>query len=179
MICGRALPARGWEQEVEQQLDFLAMPTARWHHQEFSPPIMFRTLPLLWGSVSHLGLDFWMPGADGGPSNTSFFVHVNALTAPGPDGAIPTVRFQMLREAVQDVHVRRAIIRAYLKLPEDQRQTYRDLLDEFTLRVAFGAHIPSGGELSYDWPDYVARVYRTAGDLTNQETGASWDDPPK
>ena len=179
MICGRALPARGWEQQVEQQLDFLAMPTARWHHQEFSPPIMFRTLPLLWGSVSHLGLDFWMPGADGGPSNTSFFVHVNALTAPGPDGAIPTVRFQMLREAVQDVHVRRAMIRAYLNLPEEQRQRYRDLLDEFTLRVAFGAHIPSGGELSYDWPDYVARVYQTAGDLTGQKTGASLDNPPK
>jgi hypothetical protein len=179
MICGRALPARGWEQEVEQPLDFMAMPTARWHHQEFSPPIMFRTLPLLWGSVSHLGLDFWMPGADGGPGNTSFFVHVNALTAQGPDGAIPTVRFQMLREAVQDVHVRRAMVRAYLKLPEEQRQKYRDLLDEFTLRVAFGAHIPSGGELSYDWPDYVARVYQTAGDLANQKTEASWDHPPK
>jgi hypothetical protein len=179
MICGRALPVHGWEQEVEQKLEFLAMPTARWHHQEFSPPIMFRTLPLLWGSVSHLGLDFWMPGGDGGPSNTSFFVHVNALTAPGPDGAIPTVRFQMLREAVQDAHVRRAVIRAYLKLPEEQRQRYRDLLDEFTLRVAFGAHIPSGGELSYDWPDYVARVYVTAGDLTGQKTEARWDDPPR
>ena len=120
-----------------------------------------------------------MDSDPGGPSNTSFFVHVNALTAPGPDGAIPTVRFQMLREAVQDVHVRRAMIRAYLNLPEDQRQTYRDLLDEFTLRVAFGAHIPSGGELSYDWLDYVARVYQTAGDLTGQKTGARLDNPPK
>jgi hypothetical protein len=178
-ICGGALPVSGWEESVLHPQDFLDMPTARWHHQEFSPPITFRTLPLLWGSLSWLGLDFWLPGKGGGPGNTSFFVHVNALTAPGPDGAVPTVRFQMLREAAQDVDVRMAMIRAYLKLPEAERQPYRALLDEFPRRVALGAGGPSNCELSYDWLGYVARLYLAAGELAGVKTDARWDQPPR
>ena len=178
LICGGALPIDGWEERVRQPRDFLEMPTARWHHHEWSPPIVFRTLPLVWGSVARLGLDFWLPGAGGGPSNTSFFVHVNALTAPGPAGAVATVRLQMLREGAQDVRVRTAMIRAYLKLPEERRGRYRTLLDEFRRRVAVSARSPSNSELSYDWVGYVARVYQAGAELAGAKTEATWEDPP-
>ena len=47
LYCGGAAPVRIWERQIQEPLDFLEMPTARWHHQENSPPINFRTLPLI------------------------------------------------------------------------------------------------------------------------------------
>jgi hypothetical protein len=156
------------------------MPTARWHHQEYSPPLLFRTLPMLWGTVGRIGLDFWMARQEDMPRATSFIgSHINSLTVPGPDGAVPTVRFQMFREGVQDVEVRTGIARAYLALPEDRREPYRALLDEFARRVGqCGGALPQQ-ELNQDWPGYVARVHLAAAALAGSEGDARWDRPPQ
>lgn len=176
-VAGGAATSAWLERQVANPPEFLEIHTARWHHQEVSPPLLFRTLPLLSGAVSRLGVDFWTAGS-GGPKNTSFFVHVNALAVPGPDGAIPTVRFQMLREGVQDADVRFAMIRAYSKLPAEQRKPYPALLDEMPRRIAYCANYLSQHELSLDWPGYVARVQQAAGELAGARTESTWESPP-
>ena len=177
LLFGRPLPALRLEERLGRPLDFIELPTARWHWQEYSPPLIFRTVPLQWGCVGRIGLDFWARGR-GAPTNTSFFSHLNSLTIPGPDGAIPTVRFQMLREGVQDFEARMAVVRALARLPEDQRKPYRALLDELGRRMAMGHSYLSQHELSYDWPSYVAKVHLAAAELAGANAKARWDAPP-
>lgn len=177
MAFGGAYPAQYYEKRAEEPLDFIELPTARWHWQEYCPPLIFRTIPLQWGRVGRVGLDFWLPRGKG-PSNASFFSNMNKITVAGPDGAVPTVRFQMFREAVQDFEVRMAVIRACAKLPDEQRRPYRALLDELGRRIALGNYL-SQNELAYDWPAYVVRVQLAAAELAGAKTDAAWANPPK
>jgi hypothetical protein len=178
---GTALPTAQLEARVQKPVDFLELPTNRWLHQPYSPPLIFRTMTASWGCIGRVGLDFWLASTDrAAPRSTSFFSHVESLTVPGPDGAVPTVRFQMLREGVQDAEVRTAIIRAYLKLPEERRKPYRALLDELLVRMGRGSHFfLSQCELAYDWPAYAARIHLAAAELAGVKTGDTWEKPVK
>jgi hypothetical protein len=158
--------------------EYLDLPTARWHWKDDSPPFLFRTLPMIWGSLGHLGLDFWS-GVQGAPRNTSFFTESSSMTVPGPHGALPTVRFQMLREGVQDMEIRLMMIRAARTLPADRRQAVYELLDEFPRRAYWGTPYLSQCELSYDWRSYAARVQEAAAELVGVKTEAKWEAPPK
>jgi hypothetical protein len=124
-----------------------------------------------------MGLDFWIAKGEG-PRNTTFFSHVNALAVPGPDGAVPTVRFQMFREGVQDFEVRVVLLKALAGLPEDRRTAYLDLLDQAGKRMRWGAAYLSQHELAHDWPGYVARVQEAAAAAAGTEVTARWDEPP-
>lgn len=170
-----------FEERVAKPFDFLELPTDRWQHQEYSPPLVFRTMTANWGCIGRIGLDFWLARtAREAPRSSSFFSHIESLTVPGPDGPLPTVRFQMLREGVQDAEVKAAIVRAYLKLPEEERQPYRALLDELLVRMAWASpFFLSQSELSYDWPAYVARLHLAAAELAGARTPASWHEPLK
>jgi hypothetical protein len=176
--CGmRAIEFEAW---TARPTEFIDIGTARWNWQSYSPPLVYRTLPTLWGNLGRIGLDFWFwntkPGA---PTNSNGFTNISSITAPGPAGAIPTVQFQMLREGVQDAEVRLAIIRAYAKLPEEQRVPYRAMLDEQVRRIFWGAPMfISQNELSYDWPGYVAKVHLAAAELAGVKTKAKWEEPP-
>jgi len=158
--------------------EYLDLPTARWHWKDDSPPLLFRTLPMTWGTIGHLGLDFW-PGVKGAPRNTSFFTESNAMTVSGPDGAMPTVRFQMLREGVQDMEIRWMQIRAARKLPPERKQAVHALLDEFPRRAFWGTPYLSQCELSYDWRTYAAEVQQAAAELQGVKPEAKWDAPPR
>jgi len=175
--AGGCLPVSALAQRVLNPPDFLELPTIRWQHQEYSPPMLFRTLAMQWGCITRIGLDFWLAKSRG-PRSTSFFSHIESLTVPGPDGAIPTVRFQMFREGVQDAHLRAAIIIAGIKLPADQQQSWRSLLDELLTRMAWSSAYLSQHELSWDWPAYAARVQETAATLYGTGSDARWDAPP-
>jgi hypothetical protein len=168
-----------FEERVQDPYDFLELPTDRWLHQEYSPPLIFRTMGANWGCIGRIGLDFWDAGkVRDAPKSTSFFSHVESLTVPGPDGPVPTVRFQMLREGLQDAEVKTAIVRAYLKLPEADREPYRALLEELPRRMAWGSpFLLSQCELAYDWPAYVARLHLAAAELAGVQTDARWDRP--
>jgi hypothetical protein len=172
-------PAARLEERLANPNDFVELPTKRWQHQEYSPPFLFRTLPQQSGLMGRIGLDFWMAGQRDKPRATSFFSHTNALTVPGPHGAVPTIRFQMLREGVQDMEVRLGIIRAYMKLPEERRVRYRTLLDELGRRVAAGGAYMSQHELQFDWPLYVAGQQAAAAELAGVTTDAKWETPPR
>jgi hypothetical protein len=157
---------------------YLDLPTARWHWKDDSPPLLFRALPMTWGTLGHLGLDFW-PGVQGAPRNTSFFTDGNSITVPGPDGAVPTVRFQMLREGVQDMEIRWRMIRSARELPAERKQAVYATLDEFPRRARWGTPYLSQCELSYDWRGYVAQVQETAAELAGAKSDARWDCPPR
>jgi hypothetical protein len=171
--CGMtALEFEAW---LARPDEFIDIGTARWLWQDYSPPLLYRTLPGLWGNLGRIGLDFWNPKEKGAPHNADYFTAIESVTAPGPAGAIPTVQFQMLREGVQDAEVRWAIIRAYSKLPEEQRKPYRALVDEQVRRVASGAPWYLGqSELCYDWPAYVARLHEAAAELAGVKADATW-----
>ncbi len=169
--------ARVLEARLATPPEYLELPTARWQHDPHSPLLLYRALPLVFGRLGHLGLDFWQP--DGaGPRNHGFWTHTQALAVPGPDGAMPTVRFQMLREGVQDQEIRTMLVRAYLALPEDEREPYRDLLDELHRRIAWGGGYISNHEMAFDWPTYAAQVQEAAADLIGPRIHARWDRPP-
>jgi hypothetical protein len=174
----------GWnyiEAATRHPLDFLEIPNYRWEFVAHSPPLAFRTAPLLWGRISRIGLDFWLERTGAAPrfGGTRLKTDANCLTVPGPDGAIPTVRFQMLREAVQEVEARAAIRKALPGLPEARREFCQALLQELVKREAWGYSYLSQHELGYDWPAYVARIYRMASEVTAGNTEAVWDAPPK
>ena len=114
----------------------------------------------------------------GGPCLSSWFGGMNAVSVPGPKGAIPTVRFQMLREGIQDAQVRTAMVRAYLKLPQEKRRAYQALLDGLGTYASIRSVHPLRAEPDHNWPDYVARVHEAAAGLAGAKPAATWDSPP-
>jgi hypothetical protein len=170
-------PAGGWlslpqlESRILNPPDFLDLPTYREVHTHM-PAFAFRMLPMQWGAMSRIALDFW-PGKSG-PGNGSWFSHTEHLSAPGPDGAVPTVRFQMLREGAQEHEIRAALVRAYGKLPAERREPYRTLMEEFMRRAAFGAAYLPLMEMSFDWPAYAARLHAAAAELAGEKMEAEW-----
>jgi hypothetical protein len=172
----RPFNANSIEKDLESNREYLDLGCARWHWADYSPPLVFRTLPLHQsGNLGRLGLDFWGKG----PINRSYFTASSSLTAPGADGPAPTVRFQMLREGVQDVELRLMIVRAYLKLGEDKRKPYRNLLDEYRRRTDWAGSYLSQHELGFDWRGYAAQVQQAAAELTGEKSEAKWEQPPK
>ena len=163
--------------------EFIEQTTLRTTWLETSPPMAFRQLALR-GDLGRIGLDFWLKVPES-PMHAAARVGGNngvggnnALLEPGPDGPIPTVRFQLFREGVQDMELRWIIIRALLALPENQRKPYRELLDEHHRRGEWARNILSQFELQYDWRAYAAKVQQTAAELAGQPTQASWETPP-
>ena len=163
--------------------EFIDQTTLRTTWLEASPPMAFRQLALR-GDLGRIGLDFWLKvpesplHAEPRASGNGSIGGNNALLAPGPDGPVPTVRFQMLREGVQDMELRWMMIRGLQALPENQRKPYRELLDEHLRRGEWARNILSQFELQYDWRAYAARVQQAAAELAGQPTQARWETPP-
>jgi hypothetical protein len=164
------------ERQMATPNEFIEQATQRQSWWTDSPPLTFRQLPLL-GELGRFGLDFWVT-VPGVPGCETYLGGIDTLTVPGPDGPEPTVRFQMLREGVQDMEIRRMIIRALLAKPEDQRKPYRDLLDDHLRRSLWTGRRPGKFELQYDWRAYAAQLQQTAAELAGQPTQARWDTPP-
>jgi hypothetical protein len=155
--------------------EFIEQTTQRWTWYWNSPPMAFRQLALR-GDLGRIGLDFWLKVPES-PQYSAYQGGIDALTVPGPDGPEPTVRFQMLREGVQDMEIRRMIIRALLAKPEDQRKPYRELLDEH-LRRDLWVNTSLPFDLQYDWRSYAVQVQQAAAELAGQPTQARWETPP-
>ncbi|MGD0899253.1 MAG: glycoside hydrolase domain-containing protein [Thermoguttaceae bacterium] len=160
-----------------RKLDFLDIPLQRAMYYDQSPPMAFRTIPMYSGRLARTGLDFW-------PENVRYRpliwgVYPIRVAGRGPDGPLPTVRLQMMREALQDFEARLTVLEAIAKLPAEEQKAPRAVLNDLHRRMAIGDGYLSQMELNLDWPGYVAQMYRAAEELTGIKTEAKWEQPPK
>jgi hypothetical protein len=149
--------------------------------------------------IARLGLDFWPvrePGAQSsapilrgsGPMYRLTRGTPRAVTVPGPDGAVATVRFQMLREGVQECEARIQIEKALLadKLDPQTRKAVEDFLlawlrtkwdvpDERRQDGRLNSRVWAVGER---WQDNTARLYELAGRATRAMAATGISDRP-
>jgi len=95
-------------------------------------------------------------------------VHTNipwAMTAPGSEGPTPTVRFQMLREAIQETEAWILILQATSKMEPAQQEPYRKIWQDAHRGYGLADRLTQA-PLSLDWMGQIARTYIAAGELT-------------
>lgn len=102
-----------------------------------------------------LGADFWPPPVPAGARRMSTLfsrfprtanvgaggkgITATQLLYPGPDGAVPTLRFEVMREGIQETEARIALERLLLekpcRLPEELARKAQELLDDRARRA--------------------------------------------
>jgi hypothetical protein len=153
-------------------------------------PDNYRTIVWWTGNSAHHGMDYWnLPGGRhllGTLGMLGADVPVS-MTAPGPDGPLPTVRFQMYREAVQEAEAWLTIVGTCATRQDDQAKAYMALYNEaVNLYARGGLHDPRGAvenalplaKLSLGWVGAIVRAYEAAGELTGAKSEATWQQPP-
>ncbi|GAH43323.1 unnamed protein product, partial [marine sediment metagenome] len=102
---------------------------------------------------------------------------LTSLTHPGPEGALTTVRFEMLREGVQECEARILIERAFTdeamrrKIGEDLVSRCQLLSDERTRMTLVGAHNLKLGYNWYitsGWQNHAQKLYERAAEVTDR-----------
>jgi hypothetical protein len=154
----------------------------------WSSPTAWRNLPNMTGTFCRIGLDFWPVTRRRGRLKSVFNTGVCGswlyksnpvrMTEPGPDGAVPTVRFRMLREGVQETEARIAIARALPGLEEAGAARLRRLLDERVTARRVAAALTQA-QISLDWLGLTAREFAAAAELAGDPPGPAWDAPPE
>ena len=141
------------------------------------------------GNVARIGLDFWrVPRSDGGHGslfsasicgNWLYKSNPMDVIAPGPDGAVPTVRFVNLREGLEETDVRIHLAARRHALDEEQQQKVQALMEEHR-QSSIMARIGMGQmRLSLDWQGLMARKMAMAVELAGESEAGSWDNPPQ
>jgi hypothetical protein len=179
---GDGVSARSLEGLVQNKDGFLRTFIQRGGPSMYSSPVMYRTVPVC-GHWTRVGMDCW-PKSGKGPGYYIWGEMPNWMTWPGPDGAQPTVRLQMVREGLQDFEARWVIAKKILSLPEAERQAYRALLNEIHTHIGVWGKIDPVNllphtALGYDWQGYVARVHAAAAAVDGVKTDATREAPPK
>jgi hypothetical protein len=165
--------------QTQAKIGFLDVRFHRCCWDDRSGPMPYRTVPSFSGLVTRVGVDYWPGLARCSAPGMVWGTYPVRLTWNGPRGPAPTVRLQMVREALQDFEARMAILDALPKLSEAEQQPYRQLLDDYLRRCAVGEAYLSQTELSLDWPAYVARLYAAAAELAGVKMDAVWGQPPR
>lgn len=187
-VVGRhTLPALGAEYPDVPTTDYVSCGANRIDVLTWSSPTSYRNLPNLTGTFGRIGLDFWrVTSRRGRPASVfnsgycGYWLYKSnpvEIAAPGPKGPLPTARYQMLREGVQDVEARIAIAMSLHKLPEGERDRFQRILRGHSAARAIGA-IMSQAQLSLDWLGLASRTYDAAAELAGEKCEGSWDDPP-
>ena len=103
------------------------------------------------------------------------------MTAPGPEGPLPTVRFQMYREAVQETEAWLTIVGTCATRKDDQAKAsmalYRDAVNLYARGGGVENSLPLA-KLSLGWVGAIARAYEAAGELAGAKSEAKWQQPP-
>jgi len=159
--------------------DFLYATMQRCAYYDHATPMTFRTVPMYNGRLSRLGIDYFPTNGRsryGVPIWSSYPIR---LAGRGDNGLLPTVRHQLVREALQDFEARLTLVQSLAKSPVDIQKANRALLDDFPRRVSQGNAVLSQSELSLDFPSYLARVYEAAEVVSGMKTEAKWEQPPQ
>ncbi len=147
------------------------------------------------GGFSRIGLDYWdvddgralLLKWDAGGWGNMYRQSPRAITEPGPDGAVGTVRLEMLREGIQECEARIAIERALLAhaVPAPLAEQCTALLKEriaarykdgkFT--ASHGARISSPQArvwgMAPNWQDLTERLFDLAGRVETAQAPAA------
>ena len=103
-------------------------------------------------------------------------------SAPQPDGPLPTVRFQMFREAVQEAEAWLTIVGTCATREDDRAKAYMALYRDAVNLYARGGGVENStvplAKLSLGWVGAIARSYEAAGELTGAKSAAKWQQPP-
>ena len=154
----------------------------------WSGPTSYRNLGKR-GNVARIGLDFWaMPRPDGSIGNLfsssisgAWLYKSNPVNviAPGPDGAVPTVRFLMLREGLEETELRIHLAAKLPELDEGKRQRIETLMEQRRQSWAMAGRGLGQMQLSLDWQGLNARKLEAAVELAGESGAGSWDSPPQ
>ena len=95
---------------------------------------------------------------------------------------MPTVRFQMYREAVQEAEAWLTIVGTCANRKDDQAQAYMALYRDAVNLYATGGGVENSAvplaKLSLGWVGAIARAYEAAGELVGAKSAAKWQQPP-
>jgi hypothetical protein len=147
-------------------------------------PMAFRTNPLTYGRWGQLGIDSWPDTNRSARLILIWGSTVNWLAARGPNGLLPTVRFQMIREGLQDFESSMDVMEKIVAMPAEQQAAHRaaldlrrELMDRINNIGSSALHAPAT-EFSRDWHSLFARYHEAAAALAGVKTGARWESPP-
>ena len=150
-----------------------------------STPEAYRTHAWWTGNSAHYGMDYWILSGKGrlhGSLGMLTGAVPVSMTAPGPDGPLPTVRFQMFREAVQEAEAWLTIVGTCATRKDEQAKAYMALYRDAVNLYARGGGVENSkvplAKLSLGWPGAIARAYEAAGEVTGAKSAAKWQQPP-
>jgi hypothetical protein len=178
-------PAMAPQDQNRQKMTALIGGTSRTNIHQGSSPEGYRTIVWWTGNSAHYGMDYWgLPriGRLHGDLGMLTSVLPLSMTAPGPDGPLPTVRFQMYREAVQETEAWLTIVGTCATRQDDEAKAYMALYRNAVNLYARGGGVENSAlplaKLSLGWPGAIARAYEAAGELTGAKSAATWQQPP-
>lgn len=190
------LPAMFPQNDKIQKLQYLVAGAHRFSIRQESSPEAYRDVAWYSGTICRLGLDYWMldlkdkrgrkretglldPRGYRGPGEWRVYTRIPwCVTAPGPSGAIPTVRYQMLREAIQETEAWISILQATAGMSDEQKQPCSQIWRDAWTGHAIAERLTQA-RLSLDWPATIARTYTAAGETAGVKSDAAWSEPPK
>jgi outer membrane protein assembly factor BamB len=174
-IYYKPLSLASLEDQIFRPARYLNLCPQRNSHDDASSPLLFRTLALISGAHTRLSLDYW----PGGPGHGSgWFNNTRHTSVFGPRGAIPTVRFQMFREGVQELEICRLITRELQGKPAELREKYGRLVDAVGAQHPQFVGIPPSFEKATDLAGRSARLMAALSELAGNPAKDRWDDPP-
>jgi hypothetical protein len=178
-------PAMTPQDEIRKKMTALIGGTSRCNIRQASSPEAYRTHVWWTGNTVHYGLDFWSLPRIGCLHGSLGMLTSNiplSMTAPGPDGPLPTVRFQMFREAVQETEAWLTIVGTCATRQDDEAKAYMALYRNAVNLYARGGGVENSfvplAKLSLGWVGAIARAYEAAGELTGAKSAAKWEQPP-
>jgi hypothetical protein len=183
-------PAMTPQDESRRNMTALLAGSYRFSFGQASTPEAYRTVVWWTGNSGRHGMDYWVRSGGRrlfqGPGNIWGGTPVS-MTAPGPEGPLPTVRFQMYREAVQEAEAWLTIVGTCANRKDDQARAYMAMYhNAVNLFARWRRTFHYGGvenslplaKLSLGWPDSIALAYEAAGELTDARSAAKWQQPP-
>jgi len=129
------------------------------------------------GDVCRFGLDYWKvdgrPLLDlGGPRAAREHRVYNEIptcvTIPGPTGAEPTVRFQMMREAIQESETWIAVFQKSGAASADQKKDVDHAYGRAWGRFGWAGAMPPM-VFATDLPECMAEIFNVAGALHGEK----------
>ncbi|MFP4104588.1 MAG: glycoside hydrolase domain-containing protein [Phycisphaerae bacterium] len=170
---------------------FVVMQTGRDQHGDHSPPSVFRKVPTIALSASRsrnhvglarVGLDLWPLSSKILPDrgkhgtvlgryswnrpNRLYRSATYAITAPGPDGPVATLRYEMLRQGTQEAEIMRRMVRRVVQLPEHIEHLEKNIQKCTSMIKMHGRRGP-GKQATEQLPGLQKRLTKAKAQLGN------------